>query len=526
LFLTEEEKRRVVDGVLQRRSERSDAGELVEFAVRNIKLRGRPFGFEYHAYIKDVYEDLSERTVFMKAAQVGLSTYHLIKALRLAVDGYKTVYFLPTADQARAFARERFQPLLRNSRLAGAASGPADRITFADGAVLFHGLRSEAGVRSIDADFVVMDELDASPTDRVVLATDRVLHSDLAWVSYLSTPTYPGAGVAKLFEMSDQRHWRVRCDACGFDFDPDDHFPECMGEVGGEVSRVCPRCRRPFDPSAGRWVAAYPSQKNLRGYHMTHLATALPASEIMRQFREAERPFEVRRFYNSVLGAPYHDATGGLSPDELNVCVGDYPAGSPAYGAVMGVDTGDTIYIVVGLSEAERFKVIHACEVDHFEELDGLIKRFAVAACVVDAMPYKASASDLARRFPGRVWIAYPGARRFYVGEERQAAGPVPRVGLDRSSAFDEMVTAIRRGEVSFPRREHPAVDRLLEQLCNIYRVVEETSAGHKAVWKNSGPDHYACAMVFALTAARLAPVSGGVPVVAGERKIGRELEG
>jgi hypothetical protein len=55
--------------------------------------------------------------------------------------------------------------------------------------------------------------------------------------------------------------------------------------------------------------------------------------------------------------------------------------------------------------------------------------------------------------------------------------------------------------------------------------VVEETSAGHKAVWKSSGPDHYACALLFALTVARLAPVSESVPVLSGERKIGREAE-
>ena len=521
--LTEEEKRRIVNGVLQRRFERSDAGGLAGFARRHVKLRGRPFGFDGHAYLKAIYDDPAERTVFMKAAQVGLSTYHLIKALLLAVDGYKTVYFLPTADQARAFGRERFKPLLKNSGLAGGASGPADRVTFADGAVLFHGLRSEAGVRSVDADFIVMDELDVSPADRVVLATDRVLHSDLAWISYLSTPTYPGAGVARLFEESDRRHWLVRCDGCRFDFDPDDHFPDCIGEVNGTVFRICPRCGRPFDPGAGRWVAAYPSRKGLRGYHVSHLATTLPAAEVLRQYRAAERPFELRRFYNSVLGLPHHDPAGGLSPEELSTCVGDYAATQTADGAVMGVDTGDTIYVVVGLNEPERLKVIYACEVDHFEELDGLIKRFGVAACVVDAMPYKASASDLARRHRGRVWIAYLGAQRYYVDVERQAAGPVPRVGLDRSSAFDEMVTAVRRGEVSFPRRDDPAVDRLLEHLGNIYRVVEETSTGYRAVWKNAGPDHYACALLFALTAARLAPASYGLPAVAGERRIGRE---
>jgi hypothetical protein len=525
MHLTEEEKRRVVNGVLQRRYERSDSNGLVSFARRHIKLQGRPFGFERHDYLKAVYEEKAGRTVFMKAAQVGLSTFHLIKALWLAINGYKTVYFLPTAEQARAFARERFQPLLRNSSLARGVSGPADRITFADGAVLFHGLRSEAGVRSVDADFIVMDELDVSPSDRVVLATDRVLHSDLAWVSYLSTPTYPGAGVARLFEMSDQRHWVIRCDGCGFDFDPDDYFPECIAEVSGGVSRVCPRCGRPFDASGGRWAAAYPSRKGLRGYHVTYLASALPAGEILRQYREAERPYELRRFYNSVLGVPYHDASGGFAPEELNACVRDYAAMSAADGAVMGVDTGDTLYAVIGLIEPRLLKVIYACEANHFEELDGLMNRFGVVGCVVDAMPYKAAASDFARRHRGRVWIAYLGARRYYVDVERQAAGPVPRVGLDRSSAFDETITAIRRGEVSFPRRADPAVDSLLKHLANIYRVVEETSAGHKAVWKSSGPDHYACALLFALTVARLAPVSESVPVLSGERKIGREAE-
>jgi len=449
----------------------------------------------------------------MKAAQVGISTYHLIKALWLAQSGYKSVYFLPTSSMAGAFGKERFKPLLEQSFPDG-FDGPSRAVRIADGAVLFRGLLSEEGVRSIDADYVVLDEFDAAVPERAELAADRLLHSELGWLSYLSTPTMPGVGVDKLYAKSDQRRWLVKCRKCRWEGDLTERFPDCIGEKGDEIYRVCPQCFNPMEVSEGRWVAAYLSRDDIAGYHISHLGTSLPAKKIWQAYTEADKSYQVRRFYNSILGLPYAEASVGLSAEEVEAAFGEPPKRFAR--VYMGVDVGDVIHSAVVVRADVGLFAVELATHSSFDELDELMEQHLISSCVIDAMPYKASAAGFARRWPGQVYLAYLGAGKYAPGTERHPEGEVLKLGLDRTVALDELTEDIRSGTLKLPRNE--TGEKAGEHLLNLYRVIDENDSGKsKAVWRNRGPDHFAFALLFAREAARLS-VSSGKPVVSGER--------
>ena len=56
---------------LTSRATRSLTDPLARWAVRRIRLDGRPFSFEGHEYLRAIYDDTAPHVVLSKAAQIG-----------------------------------------------------------------------------------------------------------------------------------------------------------------------------------------------------------------------------------------------------------------------------------------------------------------------------------------------------------------------------------------------------------------------------------------------------------------------
>ena len=65
------------------------------------------------------------------------------------------------------------------------------------------------------ADMLVFDELDEATPDAKSLAKERLAHSDYKRIIELSNPSIPNYGIDEAYQLSDQRHWTIRCDGCG-----------------------------------------------------------------------------------------------------------------------------------------------------------------------------------------------------------------------------------------------------------------------------------------------------------------------
>src|SRR5437867_4329257 len=75
---------------------RSRTDPLAAWALKRIRLEGRPFSFEGHEYLRAIYDDTSPHVVLSKATQIGGSTWAILRSLHACTLGLNVAYFFPT----------------------------------------------------------------------------------------------------------------------------------------------------------------------------------------------------------------------------------------------------------------------------------------------------------------------------------------------------------------------------------------------------------------------------------------------
>src|SRR2546427_5946085 len=191
---------------------------LALWAERRIRLEGRPFSFEGHEYLREIYDDGSPHVVLSKAAQIGGTTWSILRSLHACLSGLNVAYFFPTRTDVLEFSKSRVGPLVADNpflqkELRDTDTAGLKRI--GDAYLYLRGMQSAVGMKSIPVDMVVFDELDEASPDAKTLAKERLSHSDYRRLIDLSNPSLPGYGIDEAYLESDQRHWTNRCESCG-----------------------------------------------------------------------------------------------------------------------------------------------------------------------------------------------------------------------------------------------------------------------------------------------------------------------
>lgn len=91
---------------------------LGEWAERTpVILDGRPFSFKRHEYLITPYADQHPNITFIKAAQLGLTTLAMLRAMYAA--RYREfrgiLYLFPSKTDVTEFAKGRIDPLMRRT---------------------------------------------------------------------------------------------------------------------------------------------------------------------------------------------------------------------------------------------------------------------------------------------------------------------------------------------------------------------------------------------------------------------------
>jgi hypothetical protein len=414
------------------------------------------------------------------------------------------------------------------------------------GSLFFRGLFSKGKVKSVDADFVVLDELDEAKETNVHFATDRLMHSDLQWVIALSQPSVPGFGISKRFEDTDQRFWHVICPACGtynclelnWQADINSNFipiPKAKRKCwpdGATHYRGCKKCQAPLDMSKGEWVAKFPKHVK-RGYHLSQLFTSIKppeattiASHIMALYEQKRRTqLGLENFVISVLGFPFAGGHARVTDEVLDFCEQDYGFSFSGSGTFMGIDQGDVLSVIIGLISGNYFKVIYAEQTEVWGHLAKLIERFGVHYCVIDAQPNKKSAKEFALKHPNRVSIQYFGAHEVTKGVELyEGKIEVPKVNVDRTETLDGTVDRLEAGQIQLPSRAQCSgaflatledIRRHLKQLIS-KNEVGQSGIMRKVYLRGGGVEnHYGMALNNAIVAAYGLGLSNPGPMVA-----------
>lgn len=438
----------------------------------------------------------------MKAAQVAISTKTLLTSLYVADHlGKKCVYYFQDDAAVSDFSNDRAQVMIDETPYLRKRLGSINNVGLkhvGPGSIYFRGLFSKGKAKSIDCDYVVIDEVDEVRSAEVMhFALDRLMHSDLNWVTMLSQPSLPGFGIDKEFAETDQHYWNLVCGSCGhrniLELNFPDNFlpiPEKRKKTFPQYAthyRGCSKCEGRLNPVHGEWIPLQPSRFK-RGYHLTQLWTQIldpkypnVATRIMQEWESHRRSQSMlARYTISVLGYPFAGGMARITDELLDFCEGNYKPQFQASDCFMGVDQGDTLHAAIGMWSGRRFHFIWFEELNNWDKLDVLMQRFGIRYCVIDAQPNKQPAKTFAAKYPGRVSIQYFGSKEMKEGTEtHENKWEIPTVVVDRTESIDAMVDRMEMGQIQFPTRIGTEGE-IAHQMENVRRHLKKLVAKHE----------------------------------------------
>jgi hypothetical protein len=518
---------------------------LREWIARaGITLKGSAYNTIRHEYLDQILDDRSSWQVFRKGAQVGISTTMLLKSFWISdCLGRKCVYYFQDDNAVSDFSNDRCQSMIDNSAYLASRVRTTNNVQLKQigpGTLYFRGLFSKGKVKSIDADAIFLDELDEAKPSNVAFAIDRLMHSDLQWVTSLSQPSYPGVGIDAEFSDTDQHFWHVRCPSCGEWNCLDMAFPKNFIEVSESKKksfpertthyRGCMRCEAKLNMAMGKWVPKHPGRQK-RGYHLSQLFSQIKppdypniSTKIMHEYSEMRRSaLKLERFTVSVLGWPYAGGNARITDEVLDWCEADFGFFHEGFDCFMGIDQGDTLTIVVGMISGDNFSVIHVEETEQWDRLDFLMNQFGVRFCVIDALPNKHSAKAFAARYPGRVAIQYFQGKEYKTGFELfENKINIQTVLVDRTTSIDSMVDRFESGRIALPSRRLlsgkalQSLEDFRRHLKNMVAKIEETPSGmlKKSYLSGRIENHFGMALNSAIVSAYELGMGNSGPMV------------
>lgn len=514
---------------------------LLAWALTYRAIDGRPFTLARYPCLEQIYNDESPFIIVEKPNQVGASEWLINVALHALDAGaahfgieeekgsLNVGYIFPTWTQLRDFSKDRIRKITLETEylaklLAPIRTGPLRRESdmglyfIRSSAWYLRGAhRPDDQLASFPVDILIIDEYDLITARAVVLAEKRLRASPLRMKRYVSKPTLPNVGIDKLFLESDQQRWEIRCLSCG-KWQPPDFWQNVVRvqddkvEFHGRWSKrpkgqllksafdfVCLDCSCPIDRSGpGRWVPQKPDSP-LRGYRIPGMvAPFVPLLEVVKGSL-TEEPDLLLEWYRADLGLPKSPEGGQLSWDDLQGCMQPYQMARRARRCTMGVDVGVKLHVRIGCYRDGEWQAVWIGEVEEFEHLDELIRRYNVRSTVVDAQPETRLSRDFCKRWPGKAWMAYynttDAPKDVFVWHPAESGTQAGRVTIARTEGMDRVATGHRERREGLPVNADTIQD-FFKHMCAPVRVLvtrtKQDGTQYKvATYLETGPDHY-----------------------------------
>src|SRR3990167_662369 len=260
--------------------------------LHNRKIRnenGQLIEFKDHYFLIKPYADMTPRQVVMKPSQIGWSVLGINKSIWLAK--YKRaniIYTLPSKSIVKDFVTPKVDPIVLQNPTYQEMVGKTDSIALkqiGDRFIYFRGSWEETAAISISAHILINDEADRSNQKVLRVYTTRLDDAkrerpDLGYIWQFSNPSIPGYGVDEVWQISDQKHWFVKCPHCSYEWYL--RWPENINMETEEY--ICSQCHEALTGGArrmGRWVTKN-SGSDVSGYWVSQMMIPwIPASKII-----------------------------------------------------------------------------------------------------------------------------------------------------------------------------------------------------------------------------------------------------
>lgn len=484
------------------------------WAVSNIQLpKAAKWDFSQRTWQPQILEDKSKYIVCQKPTQVGMSTVFLIKMLHFAENNTcRLMYTLPRQDDVYDMVNSRLDEIIKESPQIQKQLQDIDNVRMKKyGKSFLHFVEMSVAPRMLDVDWLLNDEVDLSSPENLQQVINRLDASKIGIHHRISTPTIDDYGINAVFKQSDMKQWTVTCPYCSFEQIM--NWDSNVAHKGDVTWYVCSRCQNKLhaeDISEGRWVPTGNSKSDISGYQISQLMT--PSINPNKLWAESTT-IAKKLFYNNRLGIPYTPTNANFDSGfmrennfrTLHTREPNREHRDATY--VLGCDQGNVLHVSIGRLDNGTVKIVWLGTIDFnsgFEELGKLISRFKIRKAVIDALPNHHDARQLALGSNGKIDIAYFTQINALYREDEE------KIFINKTDAYDEVLKAITDARLQFygpAENQDSETKTAIIHLTNIHRDIEIQTTKHGGVstfhvWKTTGPDHYADAILYMMMAA------------------------
>lgn len=460
--------------------------------------QGLPLDFKDHAFLWDIYQDMSPLQVILKPPQIGLTVLNLLKALWVAKNKHKDIiYTLPTQADVWDMAGGKVNRLIAQNPILQQWTKDHDSVeqkTVGDNIIYWRGTFTAKQAMMVSSSLNIHDEVDASDQKVIEQYETRLQAQKSGWRWYFSHPSLVGHGVHKYFLLSDQKHWFITCSNCN-----KEHFLEWNTEDPNKMSidiekqiYICKHCKAPLseeDRRKGRWIKKY-QDKEFSGYWVSQLMCPwISAAKICKDFKEKSAEY----FQNYVLGLPYIGSGNQVTRDVITRNIVNR-VNKQEGRIIIGVDSGLPMYVTIGNKDG----IFYYGTCKTWVEIEAFMKRWPTSIVVADQGGDLIGVRSLQEKYPNRVYLCYYRTDRkkaeIITWGENAESGIVV---VDRNKAIQMVIDELTDRRISLFGTVTDYEDYITHWL-NIYRTAEEDNLGMpRYIWERSGADHLVHATVY-----------------------------
>jgi hypothetical protein len=463
----------------------------------NIKTEsGEPLNFNNYRFLLDIYADNSPFMCAMKAAQIGFTTYEILKsAFEAYNENIDIIYVLPTADDVKQFSGGKTNRIIGNNPILQKWTSDKDSVEqkkFGRATIYYKGSWTERAALMISAKKLIVDELDRCKSSVIEQYDSRLQAINNPKKAFFSNPSIPDFGIDKIYKQSDQKKWHIH-HSCGKTFVMDEKCIDYDKEM-----YICPICHHEItdeERRMGEWIKT--SEGVWSGYWIPLWITPWTSAKKIAQYKKDKSP---EYFANFVAGTAYVGGGDKVSAQTISKCLSP-KVNSQSSRVIIGVDTGLPIHIVCANKEGYFYydTLSMPDKGNPYKELESLMLRWPKSIVIADQGGDLIGIRELQAKYPGRVFLVW--YRRDKKGTEMIEWGKdneYGKVTADRNRLIQLFIDEMMDKRVVFNGTESEWQEYISHWL-NIYRVWEENALGMKEFkWERSGPDHYVHCSIYA----------------------------
>lgn len=491
---------------------------------KNINLN-----FKTHPYLTPIYLDKSEYLVIIKSTQNGISEYLLVRAIAHAIKGMRVFYVFPTFNLVKRFIDERWSKSIQHTEFYSAlvkATKEEQHNKFmeslmskdiGEGNIAFVNSYSEVGFTEYAADEVIIDELDQCDPDNIIMAWERLSHSDYRWQTKISNPKYKKRGIDAEYRNTDQMEYHVKCTA-GHEINMD-WFKHIVREVSEnkyvirdknwnwemkrDIYPICDKCGKPIKELNGRYIPLNPGSRK-RGYRLTKLFSGTVSNvELLDRFTAGlSDDAKLQRFYNADLGQAYTSSGVAITEDMITACASDYSLGKEDGMVFAGIDVGKYYhYIIQKITASGHIKTIGIGKTMDTKQLISILQEYKIKTGVIDGLPETREARKISSKFPFMLLCYYGGNKKDSIDVQGKT------ITVQRTPAIDAVKEGLLTNTILYPHNIINQTEFVAHMTSSVRVFNPDKRAGGQIgayEWIEDGDDHYLHASAYCLIARRL----------------------